>query len=88
MTSSVSETPPRRPVTLTTETVGAERHEADRVLKGEEAEAASRGRPSSSMGTGEDAEVHKEARVGGEVELTKETKERQKTVNDGPQARR
>lgn len=82
VTSSVSETPVEETVTLTTETVGAERHEADRVLKGEEAEAAFEGKTVELMGTREEAEVHKEARVVGEVELTKETKERQKTVKD------
>ena len=34
------------------------------------------------MGTSEEAEVRKEARVVGEVALTKETKERQQTVKD------
>lgn len=82
VTSSVSETPVEETVTLTTETVGAERHEADRVLKGEEAEAAFEGKTVELMGTREEAKVHKEARVVGEVELTKETKERQKTVKD------
>ena len=34
------------------------------------------------MGTREEAEVHKEARVVGEVELTKATEEHQKTLTD------
>lgn len=82
VTSSVSETPVEKTVTLTTETVGAERRTADRLLKSEEAEAAFQGKTVEMMGTREEAEVHKEARVVGEVELTKETKERQKTVKD------
>ena len=82
VTSSVSETPVEETVTLTTETVGAERRSADRVLTGEEAEAAFEEKTVEMMGTREEAEVHKEARVVGEVELTKEAKERQKTVSD------
>lgn len=82
VTSSVSETPVKETVTLTTETVGAERRDADRVLTGEEAEAAFEEKIVEMQGTREEAEVHKEARVVGEVELTKETKERQKTVKD------
>ena len=34
------------------------------------------------MGTSEEAEIRKEARVVGEVSLSKETKERQQTVKD------
>ena len=82
VTSSVSETPVKETLKLKTETVGAERRDADRVLTDEEAEAAFEGKTVEMMGTREEAEVHKEARVVGEVELTKETKERQKTVKD------
>ena len=82
VTSSVSETPVKETVKLKTETVGAERRDADRALTGEEAEAAFEGKTVEMMGTREEAEVHKEARVVGEVELTKEIKERQKTVKD------
>ncbi len=82
VTSSVSETPVEATVTLTTETVGAERRDADRVLTAEEAEAAFEEKIVEMQGTREEAEVHKEARVVGEVELTKETKKRQKTVKD------
>ncbi len=52
------------------------------MLTGEEAEAAFEEKTVEMMGTREEAEVHKEARVVGEVELTKESKERQKTVKD------
>ncbi len=82
VTSSVVETPVEATVTLTTETVGAERRSADRLLTGEEAEAAFKGKTVEMMGTREVAEVHKEARVVGEIELTKEIKERKTTVKD------
>ena len=67
---------------MTTETVGAERHTADRLLGAEEAEAAFEGKTVEVMGTREEVEVHKEARVVGEVELTKETEQRRETVRD------
>ena len=81
-TSSVSERPVEETVTLRTETVEAERHSADRVLGAEEAEAAFQEKTVEMMGTQEEVEVHKEARVVGEVDLTRETKERQETVRD------
>lgn len=80
--SRVSETPVEQTVTLTTVTVGAERRATDRVLTDEQADAAFEGKTVEMMGTREVAEVHKEARVVGEVELTKETTERQQTVKD------
>ncbi|WP_232520775.1 YsnF/AvaK domain-containing protein [Rhodobacter sp. CZR27] len=82
VTSSVSETPVEATVTLRTETVGAERRTADRLLQGDEAEAAFKEKTVEMMGTREEAEVHKEARVVGEVELSKETTERRTTVKD------
>lgn len=82
VTSSVSERPVEETVTLTEETVAAERHAADRALSAEEAEAAFQERTIEMMGTTEEVEVHKEARVVGEVDLTRETKERQETVRD------
>jgi len=82
VTTSVSERPVKETVTLREEHVGAERRSADRVLSAEEAEAAFKEKTVEMMGTREKAEVRKEARVVGEVALTKETKERQQTVSD------
>ena len=82
ITTSVSERPVTETVRLREEHVGAERRSADRVLSAEEAEAAFKEKTVEMMGTREKAEVRKEARVVGEVALTKETKERQQTVSD------
>ena len=82
ITTSVSERPVKETVRLREEHVGAERRSADRVLSAEEAEAAFKEKTVEMMGTTEKAEVRKEARVVGEVALTKETKERQQTVTD------
>ena len=82
VTASVSERPVKETVTLREEHVGAERRSADRVLSAKEAEAAFEEKTVEMMGTREKAEVRKEARVVGEVALTKETKERQQTVSD------
>jgi stress response protein YsnF len=82
ITTSISERPVKETVTLREEHVGAERRSADRVLSAEEAEAAFEEKTVEMMGTREKAEVRKEARVVGEVALTKETKERQQTVTD------
>ena len=82
ITTSVSERPVKETVRLREEHVGAERRSADRVLSAEEAEAAFEEKTVEMMGTSEKAEVRKEARVVGEVALTKETKERQQTVRD------
>jgi stress response protein YsnF len=82
ITTSISERPVKETVRLREEHVGAERRSADRVLSAEEAEAAFKEKTVEMMGTREKAEVRKEARVVGEVALTKETKERQQTVKD------
>ena len=82
ITTSVSERPVKETIRLREEHVGAERRSADRVLSAEEAEAAFKEKTVEMMGTREKAEVRKEARVVGEVALTKETKERQQTVTD------
>jgi hypothetical protein len=82
VTSSVTETPVEETVTLKEETVKAKRKGADRVLDADEAEAAFEEKTVEMMGTKEEAEVQKEARVVGAVELRKEAKERQKTVSD------
>lgn len=82
VTTSVSERPVKETVTLREEHVGAERRSADRVLSAKEAEGAFEEKTVEMMGTSEEAEVRKEARVVGEVALTKETKGRQQTVKD------
>jgi|GEM_PF-6431291 len=82
VTSRVIEKPVEETVTLTKETVGVKRHAANRVLEDDEAAAVFEEKTVEMMGTQEEAEVHKEARVVGEVELTKEVEAHQKTVKD------
>ena len=82
VTSSVSETPVEKKVTLREERVSAERRPADRKLGADEAEAAFEEKTVEMMGTKEEAEVQKEARVVGEVALNKETEEREETLRD------
>jgi stress response protein YsnF len=82
VTSRTTETPVEETLTLKEETVKAKRKDADRVLDEDEAEGAFEEKTVEMMGTKEEAEVQKEARVVGEVELKKEAKERQKTVSD------
>lgn len=82
VTSKVSEMPVEETVTLKTETVAAKRRAADHVLDNDEAEAAFEEKTVEMMGTREEVEVHKEARVVGEVELTKQIEEREKTITD------
>lgn len=82
VTSRVIETPVEETVTLTTETVGVKRHAADRVLGDEEAAAVFEEKTVEMMGTQEEVEVRKQARVVGEVEITKEVEAHQKTVKD------
>jgi stress response protein YsnF len=82
VSSSVSETPVERKVTLREERVEAERKPADRKLRADEADAAFEEKTIEVMGTKEEAEVQKEARVVGEVALSKETEEREETVRD------
>lgn len=69
-------------VTLREEKVDVERKKADRELGADEAKAAFEEKTTEVMGTKEEAEVKKEARVVGEVVLNKEAKEREKTVRD------
>lgn len=82
VTSRVVETPVEETVTLTTETVGVKRHAADRVLGDEEAAAVFEEKTVEMMGTQEEVEIHKQARVVGEVEITKEVEAHQTTVRD------
>ena len=82
VTSSVEERPVEKTVSLRQEEVKADRHSADRELSPEEAEAAFEGKTVEMMGTSEEAEVSKTARVVGEVSLNKQTNEREQTVRD------
>lgn len=82
VTSRVVEAPVEETVTLTTETVGVKRHAADRVLAADEAADIFKEKTVEMMGTKEEVEVHKKARVVGEVELTKEVEAHQETVRD------
>ena len=80
VTSGVSEVPVEQTVTLREERVEAERKPASRALSPEEAEAAFKGRTVEALGTREEAEVSKVARVVGEVSLAKRTEEREEMV--------
>ena len=82
VTSSVSEAPVEETVTLREEEVSAEHTPASRALSAEEAEAAFQGRTVEALGTREEAEVSKVARVVGEVSLGKRVSEREETVRD------
>ena len=82
VTSSTIETPVEETVTLTEETVKAARKATDRVLDKDEIVGAFEEKTVEMMGTKEEAEVQKEARVVGEVEIRKEAKAREKTISD------
>ena len=82
VTTHVSEQPVEQTVTLREEAVEVERRPSDRKLKAEEAEAAFQEKTVEMLGTSEEAEVSKEARVVGEVSLGKRVEERKETVKD------
>lgn len=82
VTSTVTERPVEETVSLREERVKAERRPADRAASEDEAEAAFEEKTVEMMGTTEEVEVRKEPRVVGEVELNKETKQRERTVRD------
>jgi stress response protein YsnF len=82
VTTSVSETPVEETVTLREEQVEAKRRPADRKLSPEEAEAAFEEKTVELLGTSEQAQVSKQARVVGEVALGKQVEEREATVKD------
>ena len=82
MTTHVSERPVEQAVTLRAEQVEVEHRSADRKLKPEEAEAAFAETTVEMLGTSEEAEVSKEARVVGEVALGKRVEEHKETVRD------
>ena len=82
VTTSVSERPVEKTVTLREEEVEVERRAADRKLKPEEAEAAFQDKTVEMLGTSEEVSVRKEARVVGEVALGKRVEEHKETVKD------
>lgn len=82
VTSSVQEKPVEETVTLREEQVEAERRPVDRELRPEEAEEAFREKTVEMIGTSEEVEVRKEARVVEEVSLGKRTTEHEETVHD------
>jgi uncharacterized protein (TIGR02271 family) len=82
VTTSVSETPVEESVTLREERVEAERKPASRTLSTEEAEAAFEEKTVEMLGTSEEAQVSKQARVTGEVALGKQVEKREETVKD------
>ena len=82
VTSRVVETPVEETVRLREERVEAVRRPDGRRLSPEEADAAFAGRTVEMMGTGEEAEVGKTARVVEQVSLGKRVEERTETVRD------
>ena len=79
---SVSEQPVEETVTLRTETVGVDHQAVDRKLSAEEAGAAFKDKTLEMIGTTEEVAVTKEARVVGEVSLTKQASEHEQKVQD------
>ena len=79
---SVSERPVEETVTLRTETVGVDHQAVDRKLSPEEAGAAFKDKTLEMIGTTEEVAVTKEARVVGEVSLTKQASEHEQKVQD------
>ena len=82
VTSHVRERPVERTVTFREEQVEVERRDADRTLTPAEAEAVFQDKTVEMLGTGEQVEVSKQARVVGEVTVGKRVEEREETVGD------
>ena len=82
VTTSVNERPVEETVTLREEQVEVERQVADRKLTPQEAKAAFQEKTVEMLGTSEELEVSKEARVVGEVALGKRVEEREEKVRD------
>jgi stress response protein YsnF len=82
LVSSVSEREVEKPVTLREEEVEVERRREDRRLGPGEADRAFREETVEVSATSERPVVSKEARVTGEVELRKQTGEREEVVRD------
>ena len=81
-TTRVTETPVEETVALHEERVDAHREPADRPLRPEEAQEAFREREVELTGKAEQARVHKEARVTGEVVLEKQSGQHEETIRD------
>ena len=82
LVSSVSEREVEKPVTLREEEVEVERRREDRRLSPGEADRAFQEETAEMTATSERPVVSKEARVTGEVALSKQTGERQEVVRD------
>src|SRR5690349_8540413 len=80
VTSHVTETPVQEKVTLRDEEVDVKRRRINRPLGREEAATAFQERTIDAVNSTEKAEVRKEARVTGEVEITRTVTEQEKTV--------
>jgi uncharacterized protein (TIGR02271 family) len=79
---SVTEQPVEETVTLRTETVDVDHKPVSRTLSAEEAKAAFQDKTLEMIGTTEEVEVTKEARVVGEVSLSKQSSEHEQKVQD------
>ena len=82
LVSSVSEREVEKPVTLREEEVEVERRREDRRLSPGEADRAFQEETAEMTATSERPVVSKEARVTGEVALSKQTSEREEVVRD------
>ena len=82
LVSSVTEREVEKPVTLREEEVEVERRREDRRLSPGEADRAFQEETVEMTATSERPVVSKEARVTGEVALSKQTSERQEVVRD------
>lgn len=82
VTTRVTETPVEEALTLRSEIVEAHRQPADRPLGVEEAATAFEEKTVELVGTTEEVDVTKEARVVGEVTLGKRVEEREKKVQE------
>ena len=82
VSTRVSEKPVEKTMRLREEEIEVERTKADRALSPEEADRAFEERTVEITATGEEVEVEKEARVVGEVALSKRTEEREQKVKD------
>lgn len=82
VTSTVTEKPVQKTVTLREEEVEVERRDVKRELSPGEAEVAFEEKTLEMTETSEEAEIEKTARVVGEVSLRKGVNERKETVRD------
>ena len=82
VTNKVTETPVEQTVTLRDETVEAKRKPVSRKASADELDAAFEEKTVEMVGTSEQVEVSKQARVVEEVTLGKKAKEHQETVRD------